>query len=95
MRWSEIPKPTRRVKGGKTLAERAVEREAVREELSRDYENFQQAGDAAVARRTAEARARCEQRIEEYLKAVEWAAAYERFENMDGWNGDRIEENIN
>jgi hypothetical protein len=98
MRWKDLPRPTR---PGKTVAKRAEqavrEREALREEPRSDYEKFQQAGDAAVARRTEEAKARCEQRIEEYLKAVEWAAAYERFEKLGVGpeNSDRIEDNIN
>jgi hypothetical protein len=67
---------------------RAREREATREELRRDYEKFQRAGAEA-------AKARCAARIEEYLKAVEWAAALEKFEKMDGFDGDKIEVNIN
>ncbi len=95
MRWSELRRSSKgaggKPRGWKTRSMLDKEREATREELRRDYENFQQA--AAV--KTEEAKARCAQRIEEYLKAVEWAAAYERFEKMDGWDGDKIEVNIN
>jgi len=40
MRWSEISKPTRRVKSGKTLTQRAAELEASRNASRNDYAEF-------------------------------------------------------
>ncbi len=43
-RWSDIPKALRRKPQGKSLAQRARERESQREELRRDLERFNHAG---------------------------------------------------
>jgi hypothetical protein len=48
MHWSEIPKPTRRVKSGKTLAQRAAELEASRTDSRNDYAEFLRAASGRI-----------------------------------------------
>jgi hypothetical protein len=69
---------------------RAREREAMREELRSDYENFKRVSAANDERREAQ-----RIRMLEHWRGVQRVAAFERFEKMNGWNGDRIEEFIN